>query len=410
MSLRKWAARVLSIGVIAMVCLIVLLYAAVQTQQWLLRWRAERLMTDMHRIRLYQSTWADAQHLMHRWGAWGHYDGTCTATDCQYTITLTDAVYAARKGLSFRTWDWLSEHKAFLIYRWLDGRPATVVAIFTVHDGTVWRMVTYATVYVAPNVFSRDDPGYELIAEAKSRQALHEKKGDGWVLGSNDELAEHPYYKAGRPGGCTGCEDASVTYSTHASPEEIEHLTTYDFSCLTRFFGCTDVDQLLPAAKPWHLYRSDLEYADWEKLKKQTPKACDIQLWALARDAGTVLTVDVLSTAKGMGYYGAYQTAKVRLVAILKGKPPWPIGSELTAIPFRGEFQNPPFAVAEYFEPGRRYIVLPSEEFYGEPERYEDPSVIEMPRCSVQEDNAQNRTELEKGFAQNDDFQGQEPR
>jgi hypothetical protein len=32
----------------------------------------------MHQIRLYQSTWADALRLMHRWGSWGHYDGTCT--------------------------------------------------------------------------------------------------------------------------------------------------------------------------------------------------------------------------------------------------------------------------------------------------------------------------------------------
>ena len=33
----------------------------------------------MHQIRLYQSTWADAQWLMVRWGAWRHYDGSCTA-------------------------------------------------------------------------------------------------------------------------------------------------------------------------------------------------------------------------------------------------------------------------------------------------------------------------------------------
>ncbi|MGA2569112.1 MAG: hypothetical protein ABSF23_01210 [Terracidiphilus sp.] len=60
MSLRKWTFRVLAFGTVAVVSLLVLTLSAVQTQQWLLRWRGERLMADMHRIRLYQSTWADA--------------------------------------------------------------------------------------------------------------------------------------------------------------------------------------------------------------------------------------------------------------------------------------------------------------------------------------------------------------
>jgi hypothetical protein len=47
----------------------------------------------MHQIRLYQSTWADAQRLMHRWGAWGHYEGTCTAASCKYEIEMDSIAY-----------------------------------------------------------------------------------------------------------------------------------------------------------------------------------------------------------------------------------------------------------------------------------------------------------------------------
>ncbi|WP_157466474.1 hypothetical protein [Edaphobacter aggregans] len=68
--------------------LVLLTFLAVQIQQRMLRWRAERLLADMHQIRLYQSTWADAQRLMHRWGAWGHYDGSCTAESCKYEIEM----------------------------------------------------------------------------------------------------------------------------------------------------------------------------------------------------------------------------------------------------------------------------------------------------------------------------------
>src|SRR6185369_5315466 len=92
MTFRKWAVRiVLFTGGVAL-SLVLLAFLAVQIQQRMLRWRAERLLADMHQIRLYQSTWADAQRLMHRWGAWGHYDGSCTAASCTYKIELRSLI------------------------------------------------------------------------------------------------------------------------------------------------------------------------------------------------------------------------------------------------------------------------------------------------------------------------------
>jgi len=52
----------------------------------------------MHRIRLYQSNWADAQSLMHRWGEWGHYDGQCTPEACLYQIVLGSLAPEAASG------------------------------------------------------------------------------------------------------------------------------------------------------------------------------------------------------------------------------------------------------------------------------------------------------------------------
>lgn len=65
----KWIKRAFRIVCAAVFAVLVLAYAIVQSQQHLMRWRAERLMADMHRIRLYQSNWADAERLMHRWDA-----------------------------------------------------------------------------------------------------------------------------------------------------------------------------------------------------------------------------------------------------------------------------------------------------------------------------------------------------
>jgi hypothetical protein len=88
MTVRRLAVRVVRFAGGVVISLVLLTFLAVQIQQRTLRWRAERLSADMHQLYLYQSTWADAQRLMNRWGAWGYYDGSCTAASCKYEITM----------------------------------------------------------------------------------------------------------------------------------------------------------------------------------------------------------------------------------------------------------------------------------------------------------------------------------
>jgi len=369
-------------------------------------------MADMHQIRLYQSTWADAQRLMYRWGAWGHYDGSCTAAECRYEINLTDA--------SWRSWDgerngirgWLWRNKfANLIYRWLGGRYAIVHYAFIVQDGTIWRTITWIHIEATLKLLDMDDPGYLLSVGTKSQQALRRSEGGGWVLGGDDQLADHPYYKAGRPGACEGCLSADVTYSTHTPQSEIDRLTTFDFSCLTRLISCKVPEELLPAAWPWHLYDDNQPNYRPPQPASSAPKSCDIPLWALSRDTGTVLVVNVLSTSqeKGDGEY-EYEISKVKVVASLKNTKHWPVGSVLNVQAFDGDLINPPYELAEHLTPGKTYVLLPHEDVYGERDRYSDDSQIVLPRCGVQEDTSEVRRELEKGFVQNDKLRGPELR
>jgi hypothetical protein len=61
--------------------------------------------------------------------------------------------------------------------------------------------------------------------------------------------------------------------------------------------------------------------------------------------------------------------------------------------------------------PGERYIVLPSEFFYGKPDESGVGRDLIAPfRCGVQQDTPEVRHELEKGFAQNDNLRGPELR
>src|ERR1017187_9000382 len=98
---------------IGLLALLQLTFTIVQFQQLLLRYRAEQLMADMHQIRLHQSTWADAQRLMHRWGAWGNYEGSCTVESCHYQIILEDSLSSSQTVLGDKLFIWLAQHYAF---------------------------------------------------------------------------------------------------------------------------------------------------------------------------------------------------------------------------------------------------------------------------------------------------------
>ncbi len=52
--------------------LLVLYLGLIAGPMWLTRWRFTRLLADFQSIYPTQSTWADAQRLMTRWGEFGH--------------------------------------------------------------------------------------------------------------------------------------------------------------------------------------------------------------------------------------------------------------------------------------------------------------------------------------------------
>jgi hypothetical protein len=248
-----------------------------------------------------------------------------------------------------------------------------------------------------------DDIDKSLSIGAVSRQRLHRTLGEfgAYMDGSEDELAQHPYYKVGRPGGCMiNCQIGVVYYSTHTPPAEIERLTSYDFSCFTRFHPCAEIEDLLPAAKEWHLYKED-------ELKQSSlpEKPCEIPVWALARDARYVLAVEALSTKIVNSHedYGEYhrEVAKVRVVSSLKEPAPWLPGAIVSADLLYWLNDASPSFEDNHMVPGRPYIVFA----IGNDRRdllVTKDSPLRFERCGVQEDTPEIRRELEKGFAQND--------
>lgn len=395
MTSYKWAVRVVAFTVITAVLLSLFAFLAVQTQQHILRWRAQRLLADVHRIRLYQSNWTDAQRLMSRWGAWGHSNGTCTTATCEYEIRIDNSPRHAWQT-------WLLMHDRFNLYQWFGGRFSAFQASFTVHNETIWRQSTYIGVSVPRRRMRREgDFDESLSVGAVSYQRLHRtiENWPSFIDDSDVQLAQHPYYKVGRPGGCKiNCEIVVAYYSTHTPQNEIEHLTSYDFSCFTRFSPCAQLGELIPAAKEWHLYDNAYE----------TPPIADplvtpcnnIPLWAQARDARYVLAIEVLSTKNVKGDDQQVQT-KARVVGSLKEPAPWQPDDAVNVRSRYVSQATPSNNEVEAMIPGKRYIIFP----IGNDRRDQlvtRNSPLTFEQCGFREDTPAVRQELQKGFLQND--------
>lgn len=359
-------------------------------------------MADMHRIRLYQTTWAEAQALMRKWGAWGHWDGTCTADDCEYAVSLGVPLF----------WEdgkenpgWLSR---FLFPRAIilpGGRFAGLQATFTVHQGTVWRTGEKIAVDVPPRWFSRDlqDGGDTLLLKVKSRQQLNpEVRGDR-ILGSMDQLAEHPYFVSGSPSGCEICLAGEVTYSTRTPQWQIDELTNFNFSCFTRWQPCRFLRDLYPEADRWQTMGWMFDVGRPRKMPVPTASECDIPGWALGRDFNSVSEVEALTveSVKDERYAAPRlkEEVKVKVLLTIKGSRRME-GLTVNAYPFAGNSDDFDYEVPEHMQVGRRYLLLWQDEGSDRPL----PPGFALERCGVQADTPEVREELKKGFAMNDGY------
>jgi hypothetical protein len=411
MTFRRWATRAIYSASGAILFLTLLIFVALQFQQRTLRWRAEHLSAEMHQVRLYQSTWSDAQRLMQRWGAWGHYDGSCTATNCKYEIDMTTIGFY-HPHIPRHAWlDWMLMHDRLNLYTWLGGRDAAYKASFTVHNGTIWRVGQAIGVVVSHRKMRREnDFDLTLSLGAGTYQRLRRTISDPFTyMGGAEELVGHPYYKLGGPSGCKpNCEILIVYFSTRTPPAEIQRFTSYEFSCFTRFNPCATLEELLPAAREWHLHPESepAEVAARNAMEKEwSEESCSVPVWALARDARYVLAVEALSSVKEKleQEQGWFQEAtQVRVDASLKEPVPWAFGALVMAHPY-GRFQVQPSPQAEHMIPGKRYIVFPIGNDRRD-QRLTRYSSIELERCGVQEDTPEIRKQLEIGFAQNDNL------
>jgi len=236
--------RVLRSGGLILLLLLTLAILGVPIQQQILGCRSERLPTDLRRLNLRESTWADAQQIFTRWGAWGHYDGSCTQRKCLYEISLGDLV-----NMHPYLIDRLQ--RVLPIYRFLSGRPSLIRAYVSVVDGVVWGKGFSVYVEVPPEkrvAATFGGYGYTLIGKSGSVSRFP-------PLRFRTAFIDHPNYLVRPPDGCSACKALFADFSPYADSNTVQKLMHFDLSCITRRDPCRTQADIMPDA--WAEYLKD---------------------------------------------------------------------------------------------------------------------------------------------------------
>jgi hypothetical protein len=218
------------VGIAAALCLLIIV---VRVQQYVFQFRAERLENDMKSLKYGSTTLAQAQPIFRRWNA-TYDDGPCESAKCSGEITIGDFAYAHAEFFS-------RHQRLFRAYGVLGGRPAFLRAGASILDGVVRSKSYSLDVEVFPSEAVGFTPlGYSLVGATRTMENLPAR----YVVDPR-----HPSYRVGWPSGCEVCIMIYVDFTSAASPADVERVSKFDFSCVTRWaHPCRLKVDIMPAA------------------------------------------------------------------------------------------------------------------------------------------------------------------
>jgi hypothetical protein len=369
------------LGLVVLFCLIVVAaaVAAIQIEQRILRARAELLLSDIRSLELRKSNWSDAQKILARWGAWGHYDGSCNSQRCDYWFQLGDFFYTHQRFVPNAPW-------ARRAYDFLGGRIGLIRANVLVMDGLVWgkgfRLYVEVTPEGGPNPAFAGN-GYGLIGYSESVSRF--------AAGFESPLLElHPHYLVGTPSGCTGCLAVYARFTPFADPTDVNRLMDFNLACLTTRKPCREKGDIMPSA--WRQYLAE---AKTSSPGGTHPRPCAVPLQWQARDSDNAVIVEVVSkrTEKGTE---TFQVSTVRLLKRLKAASFWEIGTARDIRVFPGDVSLTRTDLPEDVSSGSTFIMLFQHARYAGPTGPE----VWLQRCGAVPLNDANLKAVRSGIDQ----------
>jgi hypothetical protein len=279
------------------------LLAAVQISQRITRRRAEHLLSDLRGLQLERSSWSDAQALMHRWGRWGAYKGTCDADHCEYEIQFNSTgMLTGPTSTSGRFFN-LFSRSAEMATTVLNAHLPYVVGGFRLQN----NLVVGTHFSLGTNV----PGGGSLISGVIGTRTRNLEPYDLWP-----EKDPHSEYRTVLRTGTIGIFFTQFTAAT--KQEDVEWLTAFNFSCMTRWVPCREIGDLLPSAWAKHTAESKHVFAIRERIGN-----CAYPLKDLVVASESVALVQVEKPNDQKQQWSPYPA---RLVERLKGSSSWHSG------------------------------------------------------------------------------------
>lgn len=232
--MRRWILRPLGWLLGTALVATLLLAGAIRLDQYVLRWRAERLQADIKSLELRKSTYADARRLEDRWFD-NAREKVCRPSWCDLGIALNNT---SAQHLQF----FLNHPAIVVVYHALGGRVAGASAFLEVRDNVVWGKGIGVGIETLETRSDGSPVEYDLEGSVGT-------ESHRWIR------ARHPEYEIGGPNACTNCVAGWVKFSPFVDSRDVSRLTDLNFACFTRWPQCTKQENILPTA--WKELRAE---------------------------------------------------------------------------------------------------------------------------------------------------------
>jgi hypothetical protein len=197
--------------------------------QWLLRSRAEKLLSDIRALQVDRSTFSDAQQLMQKWSQWATPKPGCSADDCTVQISLIQTlppILVAEPGAH----NWLPSLADHIGLRSVAARSGFIVE----HGVVTSKYFGEQTTLPVRDLDSPDGFTHYLSVSSAETSHFREIVADSKLTHPN-RMAQHLK------------NYLQITFSPDEDPSEQSALMDFRFSCFTQFRPCETEAEILPA-------------------------------------------------------------------------------------------------------------------------------------------------------------------
>jgi len=354
------------------------------------RHRSERLLADVKSLEMRKTTYAEAWRVVQKWPELRRFE--CDENKCKFDIIFDDRVTPEDE----RGWP-RSEAAAGLTdsaCRFFGWRKASVQAQVVIQRGVVWGKYFSVDLEI-PSV---GWPNHALVGAVDTVSRFYDDAGRVGLDGLIVQTLIHPDYllvqrqmnlNADTPAYLVIASAMSVRETSYADPVVVRHLENFDFSCMTRWFSCRKVAELMPTA--WTEYQRDQPRAmAAAKELKCTPEKVEAQ----AGNAQAAAVVEVTGNRTDSSDGQNRQVAKARMVEPLRGDVGWKVGEEFEFWVSPWELADTPIGHALTLPQGKRFILL----FLGHGPMPHLPGVWPYP-CGVIPWSEENLAHVQHGIA-----------